>query len=63
MSKKNIRTYFIKNENKANNFIKNPSDFIKSEKLNNYGLNQLKVLRMLHKKMTKYSEIEKKSWF
>lgn len=61
--KNNIRTYSIKNKNKAYNFIKNPSEFIKSEKMDNYGLSQLKVLKMLHQKIKRYSEIEENLGF
>jgi len=56
---KNIRTYFIKNREKVKDFIKNPSRLIKSEKINNYGLSQLRVLKMLNKKKRRYNEIEK----
>jgi len=59
----NKRTYFIKNKEKANQFIKNPSQFIKSKKINNYGLSQLKVLEILSKNSRRYSEIEKNFGF
>lgn len=54
----NKRTYFIKDKEKAKQFIKNPSQFIKSKKINSYGLSQLKVLEILNKNSRKYSEIE-----
>lgn len=56
---RNIRTYFIKNKLKAQKFIETPSNFIKSEKIHNYGLSQLQLLRMLNNKIIPYIEIER----
>jgi len=60
---KNIRTYFVKDKIKAQEFISNPSKFIKSEKINNYGISQLKLLKILNRKIKRYSEIEKQFEF
>jgi len=59
----NKRTYFIKDKEKAKQFINNPSQFIKCKKIDNYGISQLKVLEILNKNNKKYSEIEKKFGF
>jgi len=58
-TERNLTIYLIEEENKAKEFIKNPSKFIKSDKINNYGLNQLKLLKLLNKRILKYSEIRK----
>jgi hypothetical protein len=58
-TKNNIRTYLIKNKKKAKEFLKDPSKFIRSDKIKNYGKSQLKVLKMLNKNIKKYSEIER----
>lgn len=55
----NIRTYFIKNGKKAREFLKNPSKFIKSNKVDNYGLSQLKVLEILNENTKRYKELER----
>ncbi|MBU4086663.1 MAG: ArsR family transcriptional regulator [Nanoarchaeota archaeon] len=56
---KNITTYFIKNKKEAEDFMNNPSSLIKSGKINNYGISQLKVLKFLEQNNRRYSEIEK----
>jgi len=57
--KNNIRTYLIKDGEKARKFIRNPSKFIKGNKIENYGVSQLKILKTLEKNDKKYSEMEK----
>lgn len=56
---KNITTYFIKDKKEAEEFVNNPSNLIKSNKINNYGISQLKVLKFLEQNNRRYSEIEK----
>ncbi|MEK6860134.1 MAG: helix-turn-helix domain-containing protein [Nanoarchaeota archaeon] len=62
-TKNNKRIYFIKNKLKTKEFLSNPSKFIKCEKINNYGLSQLNVIKFLNQDNKRYSEIEKYTKF
>lgn len=61
--KNNKRTYYIKDDKKAQEFLRYPLNFIKSEKIKNYGMSQLKVLKFLNQSSKKYNEIEKEFKF
>jgi len=61
--KNNIRTYCIKNGRETIEFIKNPSKLIKSNKIENYGMSQLNILKSLKDDIKRYNEMEKETGF
>ncbi len=56
---RNIRVYSINDRNKVQKFIENPSKLIKSKKIKNYGLSQLKTLNLINEKEKRWNEIKK----
>jgi len=49
--------YSIKDRNKANEFIKNPENFIKDSKIKKWGVTQLKILKLLSRKKSRLKDI------
>lgn len=52
--------YSINDINKANKFLSNPSFLIKDKKIDNYGITQLKILKLLKNNPLQASKINKK---
>ena len=49
--------YNIKDRNKAKEFIKNPENFIKDNKIRKWGVTQLKILKLLSRKKSRLKDI------
>jgi DNA-binding transcriptional regulator GbsR (MarR family) len=58
--KDNKRHYIINNKDYAEKFLKDPSEFIDTYKLKNYGLSQLKILKILEREELPYMKLKAK---